>query len=359
MVLGKYIKLLLDERKRVILPGFGNLEVKESTGALPDQEGVFNPPGLGITFDAGYSKDDGVLASELSMGERLDEEEARQKVLELVDAIKFALDKGEPYTLPEAGSFTRDSNGKVHFRIDRNWVLEPGQYGLEPLNLLELDETVEIEEVPLEPVQIEADESFAVEPQKSEPPPYRQASGTAAPRVAVRQAYQKEHRPGRWRAVWIVAGVLIVVLVVLIMVPSNKLNIPGKKPPPPVVNMGPDPSLNTTQATGEGEIDNPSDFESLTPESLENEPAEAIEKPEQPAVRNKYFLIAGSFSHLKNASDLQDRLKAKGVETDVMITDNRMYRVSVGSYPTMGEAEKELDRVKSLSGLESCWILSN
>lgn len=359
MVLAKYIKLLLDERKQVILPGFGNLEVKESAGTLPEQEGVFNPPGLNIKFDAGYSKDDGLLASELSSGERVDEEEARQKVLELVDAIKFALDKGEPYTLPGAGNFTRDSNGKVHFRIDRNWILEPGQYGLEPLDLLELDEAEEIEEVPAEPVEIEVDESFAVEPQKPEPPPFRKAPPTGAPRVAVRQTHQKEHRPGRWRAIWIVAVALIVVLVVLILVPSNKLNITGRKSPPPAVNAGPDPAVNTPQATGDGEVENPSDFESLTPESLENEPTETIEKPVQPDARNKYFLIAGSFSHLKNASDLQDRLKANGVEAEVMITENRMYRVSVGSYPTMGEAEKELVRVKSKSGLESCWILSN
>ena len=359
MVLAKYIKLLLDERKRVILPGFGNLEVKESAGTLSDQEGVFNPPGLQVKFDAGYSKDDDLLASELSIGERLDAEEGRQQVLELVDAIKFALDKGEPYTLPETGSFTRDSNGKVHFRIDRNWILEPAQYGLEPLDLLELDETEEIEEVPSEPVAIEADESFAVESQKPKPSPYMQATGTAPSRVAVRQDHQKERRPGRWRTIWIVAVALIVVLVVLILVPSNKLNITGRKSPPPAVSTGPDPALNTPQVTGEEEADHPSDFESLTPESLENEPAETIEKPAQPAARNKYFLIAGSFSHLKNASDLQDRFKARGVETEVMITENRMYRVSVGSYPTMGEAEKELARVKSLSGFESCWILSN
>jgi cell division protein FtsN len=92
---------------------------------------------------------------------------------------------------------------------------------------------------------------------------------------------------------------------------------------------------------------------------LENEPAEAIETAPPNAEQNKYFLIAGSFSHLKNASDLQDQLKAKGINAEVMITENRMYRVSVGSFATIGEAETELARVKSRPGLESCWILSN
>jgi len=36
-----------------------------------------------------------------------------------------------------------------------------------------------------------------------------------------------------------------------------------------------------------------------------------------------------------------------------------MYRVSVASYATKEEAEKELRRLKSQPGLQSCWLLSN
>jgi cell division protein FtsN/nucleoid DNA-binding protein len=357
MVLGKYIKLLLNERKRVILPGFGNLEVKESAGAAPDAEELLSPPGLRIKFDAGYSKDDGLLASSYATQDKVDEEEAKQRVLELVDAIKFALDKGEPYEIPGVGSFQRDSDGKVTFRKEKDWILDHGQYGLEPLDLLELDEAGEIETVPEPPVSIEADESFAVEPKNSEFSLQRESQRNTATRAAVRQEPYREPRQGRWRAIWFVAGALIIVLVVLILIPTNNLNLPGRntKPPPVITQPGPD------QTTDPGDPDpgERSDFESLTPESLENEPVETIDEPEQAAERNKYFLIAGSFSHLRNASDLQDKLRTGGVSAEVMITENRMYRVSVGAFPTIGEAERELARIKSLPGLESCWILSN
>jgi cell division protein FtsN/nucleoid DNA-binding protein len=359
MILGKYIKLLLDERKRVILPGFGNLEMKESGGAIPAEGDLISPPGIRVRFDSGYSKDDGLLAATIANGEKISEEEAGQRVLELVDAIKFALDKGEPYQLPGAGSFLRDSDGRVHFRVDRGWVLEPDQFGLEPLDLLELDETEEIEQVPEEPVKIANDEAFAIEHQRPEPIPHKPVARTTAPHVAVQRTPYKEHKPRRWRVIWLVAVGLIVVLAVLILIPSGNLNIPGRKAKPPAANTGQDPSPVTPVTPADQSAGDPQDFESLTPESLENEPNEAIAEPTQAAERDKYFLIAGSFSHLKNASDLQDQLKSKGVAAEVMITENRMYRVSVGSYVTIREAETALVRVKSTPGLESCWILSN
>ena len=97
MITGKYIKMLLDERKRVVLPGFGNLEVKWPEGAETPTGNRINPPGISVRFDTGYSKDDGVLAGAMAEGEKLEGEEAQQRVLELVDAIKFALDKGEDF----------------------------------------------------------------------------------------------------------------------------------------------------------------------------------------------------------------------------------------------------------------------
>jgi nucleoid DNA-binding protein len=358
VIIGNHIKRLLGEGKRVILPGFGNLELKKPGNATSGEGDVMEPPGPRIRFDGGFSKDDGVLADALANGEQLDQEEARQRVLELVDAIKFTLDKGEPYQLQDVGSFTRDSDGKVHFRVDKSWILHPEQFGLEPLDLLELDESEQIEQVPREPVQLSNDETFAVEPEQPSTAG-RPVTGTVPPRASVKGAVAESGRSSRWRAIWIVAAALIVILAVLIMIPSDRLNIPGRKPLPPAVDLPSDPS-GSGESTSAGDIpEQGDDFERLTPERLEEEPAEEISTTPAAAEANKYFLIAGSFNHLRNASDLQDILKAKGIESEVMITENRMYRVSVGSFPTIGEAESELARVKSKPGLESCWILSN
>lgn len=119
------------------------------------------------------------------------------------------------------------------------------------------------------------------------------------------------------------------ILVVLILIPAEKLDLFGKKDQP-----------------GQS-------IQSEIPEKV------VIEEPEQvPEPSDHFFIIAGSFKHLGNASELQDKLKARGYPAEVMITGNRMYRVSVASFTTRSEAESSLVRMKSEPEMEACWLLS-
>ena len=325
MIVGKYIRMLLEERKRVILAGFGNLELIVPEGSQKPSGNRLNPPGASVRFDSSFSKDDGVLAEAVAAGEVLEREEAQQRVLELVDAIKFSMDKGEDFLLPEAGIFFRDTDGKIHFRVDPAWLLEPDQYGLESMDLLELEE-LPIEE---EPVKAPGTES------------------KAAPEVTKLAPPKPKPRTNRWRLIWVVAAVLIVVLVVLVLIPSEesengeRRRLFNKKPEREVVEQG---EAISDQQDVETEVSKPEpDVEQALP----------IEETKN------FFIIAGSFNKLKNASDLQDKLNSRGFQAEVMITENRMYRVSVASYATKEEAEKALRQLKSEPDLQSCWLLSN
>ena len=334
MIIGKYMRMLLDERKRVILPGFGNLEVKSPEGAQAPSGNRINPPGISVRFDTGFSKDDGVLAEALAAGEELEREEAHQRILELVDAIKFALNKGEDYLLPEAGTFSRDKDGKIHFLADPAWVLEPGQYGLESMDLLELEELPQ-EDTPEE-----------VEPE-----------ATTVPKITTLATPVPKPKAKRWRVIWLVVAALIAVLAVLILIPPAEVeNVNGwrrffnKRPDREVVEQD-KPSTDQQESETGGPIADP---ETETPLS---EPE--VDQPLPVEETNSFFIIAGSFKNLKNASDLQDRLNERGFQAEVMITENRMYRVSVASYATKREAEKGLSQITSEPGLQSCWLLSN
>ena len=378
MIVGKYIKQLLDERKQVVLPGFGNLEVKESGGGVPASGRMIDPPGTWVRFDSGFSKDDGLLASVYGAGEELSGEEAGQRVLELVDSIKFALDKGEPYAIPETGSFTRDDDGKVHFKVDPGWVIEPDQYGLESMDLLELEDIpADEEKAPEKPVEKSTN---GVPESKAKPlttqgsttqgstTPVSSTSGTRSskpkPRLAASQPQKKSTRHiMRWRVIWIVAGVLIVILIALIFIPVDSIR--NRKPTDPVVNgtEGMEAqSQEGSSATNEGSATTTTgqqNAEGQPAEGAETETATATEEIQPVAAEKNYFIVAGSFKHLKNASDLQDQLKAKGYQAEVMVTENRMYRVSVASFATKNEAERSLAEVKAVPGLKSCWLLSN
>lgn len=332
MIIGKYVRMLLDERKRVILPGFGNLEVKSPEGAEAPSGSRINPPGISVRFDTGFSKDDGELAEALAAGEELEREEAHQRVLELVDAIKFALDKGEDYLLPEAGTFSRDEDGKIRFQADPDWVLEPGLYGLESMDLLELEELPEEE---------------TAEEQEAQTAPKITTLATPVPKPKAK----------RWRVIWLVAALLIVVLVVLILIPpaevengNGGIRFFNKRPDREVVEQD-KPSTDQQEIEPDGPIADPETETPLPePEVDQTLPVEET---------NSFFIIAGSFKNLKNASDLQDKLNERGFQAEVMITENRMYRVSVASYATKREAEKGLSQITSEPGLQSCWLLSN
>ena len=355
MTIGNTIRQLLEERKKVILPGFGNLAILETSGAVPSSGKRIDPPGMSILFDSSFSKDDKLLATTFATNEAMDPGEAGQQVLELVDAIKFAFDKGEPWAVEGAGIFSRDDDGKVHFQPEKDWVLAPDQYGLESMELLELDD---------EPG--EKGPAKAPEMEKTEPVAQAQTRPTAP--AAAHEPWKAEkpkRRVNLWRVIWIMAGSLIVILLVLIAIPSDKLQIfegrDGTDQPvegePAVGSQG--SSSTSTEKPGSDDSQGASQAETadsekpLVSEPEQSTPAEAL-PPE-----HKYFLIAGSFKHLGNASELQDQLKDRGYHAEVMVTENRMYRVSVTSYATKLEAERGLSRIKSVPGLESCWLLSN
>jgi nucleoid DNA-binding protein len=343
VTIGKTIRQLLEEGKKVILPGFGNLEITETGSGIPSSGKRIDPPGRAVKFDSSFSKDDGLVASTFAGNESIDPEEAGQQVLELVDAIKFALDKGESWAVEGAGTFSRDADGKVRFQAEKGWILEPDQYGLESVDLLELeDERPEEEaaEIPgeKEKAPTKSPDDNEVKPEeatkvKPATPVVKKSPRSAA---TVHEPWKNEkpkRRVNLWRVIWIIAGILIAILVVLIAVPAEKLQIFQGR--------------NDTEKTVRKEKP-----------SANEEPEQSTPPGDVPA-EHKYYLIAGSFKNLANASELQDQLKAKGYHAEVMVTENRMYRVSVTSYASKAEAERGLERIKSVPGLGNCWLLSN
>jgi len=333
MIIGKYIRNLLEDRTRVILPGFGNLEVVLSEGTKAAPGNRIEPPGLLVKFDSGLSKDDGLLAETMAAGEVMELEEAQQRVLELVDTIKFSLDKGDDFLLPETGTFSRDADGKVHFRADPAWVLEPDQYGLESMELLELDEL---------PMEGAASQDSG--------------KGSKAASVVTELTPPKpKPRSKKWRVIWMVAAALVVVLVVLILIPSEKLF--NRQPEREVVDQA---EGTTDQAEGTTDKQDAETEEQVSePEPVLQETETEEEQALPVEESNDFFIIAGSFSKLNNASDLQDQLNNQGYNAEMMITENRMYRVSVASFATKEEAERALAQIKTEPGMQSCWLLSN
>jgi len=83
-------------------------------------------------------------------------------------------------------------------------------------------------------------------------------------------------------------------------------------------------------------------------------------KPEaKPAQRIEYWIQAASYKSQSAAEDLSRRLADKGLAGRVISLDQRSetwYRVRIGPYSNKQEAEKFLDLVKKIQGLEASYV---
>jgi len=404
VTIGDSIRKLLESGNQVILPGFGNLKMQESGKGSAPSGSHLDPPGAHIRFDSSYSKDDGNLATFWARESGGDPEEARQRVLELIDAIRFALDKGETYMLPGAGEFRRDDDGKVHFSPEKGWLLHPDQYGLESMDLLELEEEPPAEEEAKEEKKA-PEEAPKPAPEKPKPAPEKPKPAPETPKPAPEKPKEtppapppppprkplerkpppptapaqpkpwerdhggNDHRRTRfWRIIWAVAGLLILVLAVLLFVPKEKLPFLGGQKEVPELPVSQDPApVDPPSAEEPQQGPRANEGQEAAQEEAGTPAAEQVNDPPQadpevlpdPPRADRFFLIAGSFQKLINASELQDRLRAKGYEAEVISTENRMYRVSIASFKDKRSAEHELHRIKQAPGMESIWLLVN
>lgn len=103
--MNKYLIEILKIQSSVILPSFGSLMVSNSkTGKV-----VFNPH---LKFN------DGALAKFIAEKEGTDEQAAQNQIAKFVREIEAELGKGNSYDMFEFGSFSKDKDGNVEFKMD-------------------------------------------------------------------------------------------------------------------------------------------------------------------------------------------------------------------------------------------------
>ncbi|MEX2369794.1 MAG: SPOR domain-containing protein, partial [Bacteroidales bacterium] len=156
----------------------------------------------------------------------------------------------------------------------------------------------------------------------------------------------------KWRIIWIVVGSLIAVLALILLIPTEN-----------GIEFGRD-GIVIREKDSEKELlpsrdPNESRIERETTGSEEVEDSQEEDRPVTPPVQqNKYFIIAGSFQSLPNATELMNDLKASGFPAEIIITENRLYRVSVSSFATKEAALRELPGIKNEPGLGSAWLMT-
>ena len=158
----------------------------------------------------------------------------------------------------------------------------------------------------------------------------------------------------KWKIIWIVVGSLIAVLVILLLIPSGNSVEFGKEG---IVIREVDERKDSR--AGDHSV-KPAGDDAAVPDQLKEGKETMVEEPSAalPVQQNRYFIIAGSFQNLQNATDLMNKMKSAGFPAEMIITENRMYRVSIRSYADKEEAIRDLSRVKAESGVGSAWVMT-
>ena len=99
----KYIKQLLSDDSRAIIPQFGCVM------ALREDDKVQ------LSFNPYLNFDDGKLTAAIMAGEGISEEDAQRRVSDIVDSYNNDLSDGKAVTLAGIGTFSRDSMGRTDF----------------------------------------------------------------------------------------------------------------------------------------------------------------------------------------------------------------------------------------------------
>jgi len=103
----KFLRELIENNTRVILPEFGAFLVKD------DGSGVFNPKN--ITFSPFLRYNDGMVEDALASAKSVSKDEARKLIDKYTETIKDDLSKGKSVPLEGLGFLHADSKGSIHF----------------------------------------------------------------------------------------------------------------------------------------------------------------------------------------------------------------------------------------------------
>lgn len=316
----KYIKQLLSDESRVIIPQFGSLQ------ALREDK-------VSISFNPYLNFDDGKLAAVVAQAEGLGDDEARRRVSAAVDGYNNTLQDGGTVVLRGIGSFRRDEDGRVEFEQ------------AESLGDTEADVDADAPSSPAEPFG-EPPFSDEAEP---EPEPVEQepAAKTEEDAGAPADKSGKKSRRGLWVVLVVLLLLILSWLLLFVFFKDNaayryfcgpaedEVAVPAPAPPAPVV---------------------PKD---TVPETPKPEAAPAPGPTVAQPLKKRYNIIVGSYKDEQEAIRRVEDLRTKGF-ADAFVGIRKSHFVAVlADFSSISEAERAQERaVDGPHHIES-WITNS
>ena len=345
--LTELFKEILLTQDSITIPGFGTLETSYQPAQLDEKTGTIYPPAKIVKLDTGKQTDkDNALETYLMQHEPINQTTARLQIEQLVKDINEKLSKNETVTLDEVGIITKDEKGDIIIKgVPNNLMID--NYGMDP-------------------VEVEAAKAQARTSKGKVQATKRTISTTttvSSVKTTVRETKpdtepQEVEKKKSGALKWLLILLPIAALITLYILYFNQVNdwVAGL--------FGSKPKTENTQTTTPKED---------TAKPVSNVPdlgeTEVVDDPETKTLLDagfsttplnigsefkKYYLIAGSFTTIKNAQKRQRELPGSKI-----LTVGDQHRVYVGSSDKADDIIAQYNALKKKQPKLEVWLLKN
>lgn len=349
--LTELFKEILLTNDSITIPGFGTLETQYQPAQLDEKTGTIYPPAKIVKLDTGKTTDkENALETYIMQTQPVNQTTARLQIEQLVKDIKEKLDKNETITLDEVGIIAKDESGATIIKaVPNNLMID--NYGMDP-------------------VEVEAAKAAA---RTSKGKTVKTTTTTTTKATTVKtsslsssvrdtkpaESEEKETKKKSGVLKWLLILLPIVALItlyILYMEPVNNwvAGLFASKPKTDTTQtVAPAPQdtakpKNTVPDLGETEVVDDPETKMLLDAGFSTTPLNIGSN------FKKYYLIAGSFTTIKNAQKRQRELPGSKI-----LTVGDQHRVYVGSSDKADDILKQYnDLKKKQPGLE-VWLLKN
>jgi hypothetical protein len=314
-----YISDLLFLHDCVIIPNFGGFIANYKASVLDNRTNTIRPPSKNIVFNKSLSNNDGLLANEIAINEKINFKQAQKRIVEYVSFLNDNLHLHKKMYITEVGTLLLVENTKIIFiqSSTRNHLLE--SYGYAPIQF---------------PTIVRENVSENLKTKIKELP----------------ISYKKEKKS------WLKVAVIALPLAILSLVGVNN----SEQIKASYASLVP---VNSTVKTVEITKQEISQFDynsvSMNIDQAITDYYQLLNESEQAKQTPKHFVIAGSFKSKSNAKKLVNKLN-KWNYSDATILEkssNGYYRVCYTQHLQHHLALASLEDIKKYNS--TAWLLSN
>lgn len=382
-MISKYIKELIENNNRIIIPDFGAFMIQDS------------PKGKQISFNDFLKFNDGLLVNQIIKSEKISKNQATEQIKAFIKSIEESFAQKKPFHLEGIGYLVKDNHGNIKFQekpgaeAPKTEVKTEKPADSKPTIVLDekkkeekTGETKKEEPANKKPAAAPADkkptppppstpaDSRPAEPNKKTTPPTTGAKpGIGKPSTGARPKQTASAATSATKKkTYTTSGpsnenttriILIIAAIVVVLgggtwafLHFNVIDMFKKQPKettlsqPVVTDTIPEvdttaQAMNTTETETETEVEEPL----------------VVEEPEEKTDPNqkKYYIIAGSFKIPANAENFNQKLTSQGYDSDIIPRTNGFHAVSYKKVYSWNEALAEWRNMRNTD--EQTWIL--